>query len=76
MAKVSGKWRVWIAVVLAVLVIVVVLQNTETVQTRLLFFTISMPRAALLFVTLLAGFVIGLASASRLERAKDDERAS
>ncbi len=44
----------------ALLVLIVVLQNTESVDTRLLFVTVSMPRAALLFSTLLIGYGLGL----------------
>lgn len=46
--------------VLAGLVVIVVLQNTETVQTRILFLTVSMPRAVLLVITTLVGFAIGV----------------
>ena len=37
---------------LAILVLIVVLQNTESVETKLLFMSLTMPRAALLFGTL------------------------
>lgn len=46
--------------VLAVLAIVLVLQNSQAVETRLLFFTVTMPRAALLGLTLLIGFACGI----------------
>ena len=49
-----------------VLVIIIVLQNTQAVETKLLFVTVSMPRAVLLFVTLLAGFALGLVAAGWL----------
>ncbi len=48
------------ALVMTVLVIVVVLQNTAPVETRLLFVTVEMPRAALLGLTLLVGIAIGM----------------
>jgi uncharacterized integral membrane protein len=47
-------------IVIAVLVLIVILQNMEPVSTRLLFVTVTMPRAALLFITLVVGFIIGL----------------
>ena len=47
-------------IVLAVLGIVIALQNTDSVETQLLFVTVTMPRAVLLFITLLIGFVSGL----------------
>lgn len=47
------------ALVVAVLVLIVVLQNTQPVETKILFATVSMPRALLLFITLLVGFLLG-----------------
>ena len=46
--------------VLAVLVVIVVLQNTEAVETQLLFATVTMPRAVLLLTTALIGFALGI----------------
>ena len=51
--------------VLLVLVIIVVLQNTQEVETKILFATITMPRALLLFLTLGSGIVIGMLYAAR-----------
>ena len=58
-AKKKTNFKLWASLILSVLVIVVVLQNTEEVPTKILFFTVSLPRAVLLFVTFLAGFVVG-----------------
>ena len=60
--------RIVIAIVVAILVIIVVLQNTQTVETKLLLVTITMPRAVLLFVTLLVGFALGLITATWFSR--------
>jgi putative membrane protein len=49
-----------VVLVLAVLAAIIILQNTQTVETRILFVTISMPRALLLFVTLMVGFGLGI----------------
>jgi len=46
--------------VIVLLVIIVILQNTRAVETKLLFMTITMPRALLLIVTLLVGFAGGI----------------
>jgi len=46
--------------ILVMLVLVIVIQNRESVETRLLFFTLTMPRAALLFVTTAIGFAGGV----------------
>ena len=54
------KLKLIILLVLSVLAIVLVLQNTQAVETRLLFVTVTMPRAALLGLTLLIGFACGI----------------
>jgi len=54
------------AAVLLIVAIIIVFQNTETVETKLLFATLSMPRALLLVLTLLVGVVIGLVLSTRL----------
>ena len=54
--------------VLALFIGIVVLQNTESVQTKILFLTITMPRAVLLFLTALIGFIIGILSSWRMGR--------
>jgi uncharacterized integral membrane protein len=61
-SKVSYKRAVKIAipVILAVLLVTVVLQNREEVETRLVFFTIIMPQAALLGVLLVSGYLLGI----------------
>ena len=46
--------------VLTIVAIVLVLQNTQAVETKLLFVTVTMPRAALLGLTLLLGFACGI----------------
>ena len=48
-----------VLIVVSLLVLIVVLQNTQSVETKILFITITMPRAFLLFLTSLFGFVIG-----------------
>lgn len=57
---------------LALSVLILILQNTESVQTNILFFSFAMPRAVLLFLTALIGFIIGLLSALSLGRKKSD----
>lgn len=56
------------AAILAVLTLIVILQNLEPAPTEILFVTIEMPRALLLGVTLLIGFVVGLLVAARMDR--------
>ncbi|MBI5014417.1 MAG: LapA family protein [Deltaproteobacteria bacterium] len=54
--------------VLALLTLIVVLQNTGPVETRILFFTLHAPVALLLFVTGVLGFVLGVAVSLILRR--------
>lgn len=64
------KVKLIIIAVLAVIVLIIALQNTANVETRLLFATVTMPRAVLLFVMLLIGFVIGWLSGARFSLSK------
>ena len=52
--------KIAIPVVLAILLVIVVLQNREDVETHLLFFTVTMPQVALLGVILVAGYLLGI----------------
>ncbi len=52
--------------VIVLIVVVVVLQNTQAVETKLLFLTVTMPNAALLFGTLIIGFAIGVLTAGHI----------
>ena len=61
-----SKIKIIIATLLGILILIVVLQNTEAVETKLLFMSVTMPRAALLFGTLLVGFALGVLMAGRL----------
>ena len=46
--------------VLAIIVVIVVWQNTEEVETHFLLATVTMPRAVLLGTTTAIGFVLGI----------------
>ena len=63
-----SRWKLAAATVVAVAVIIVVAQNTQAVETKLLLVTLTMPRAVLLFITLLVGFVLGLVAAGWMSR--------
>ena len=64
------KIKLIVIAVLAIIVLVIALQNTANVETRLLFATVTMPRAVLLFVMLVIGFVIGWLSGARYSLGK------
>jgi uncharacterized integral membrane protein len=53
------KLKIALIAVLALLTLIVVLQNTKSIETKILFIEIDMPLAALLFVNTAVGFVLG-----------------
>ncbi len=60
------KAKIAAVALLALLVLIVVLQNTQAVETKVLFLSVTMPRAALLFGALVVGFIIGIFTAGKL----------
>lgn len=60
------KMKTIVIIVLTLSVFIVILQNTQAVETRLLFLTITMPKALLIIVTLLVGFALGVIVTSLL----------
>ena len=52
--------------VIALLVVIVVLQNTEAVETKILFITVTVPGAVMLFGTLIIGFILGIITTHRI----------
>ena len=59
---------------LIMLCIIIILQNTQPVETRILFMTITMPRAILLMVTTLIGFALGVLVSFFFQRKKDQRQ--
>ena len=55
-----NKAKVIVAAVLTVLLAIIIIQNAQPAETQILFFTITAPRAVLLFSTLVIGFVVGI----------------
>ena len=56
----AAKIKLMVAVGLAVLAVIWILQNGGSVQTKFLFATVTMPQPALLAITLLVGVVAGI----------------
>jgi uncharacterized integral membrane protein len=54
------KIKLYTGLVLLAIVLIVVFQNTQVVETKFLFMTMTMPRAALLAITMLIGIFIGI----------------
>ena len=55
-----NRYKMISTVVLTLLGVIIILQNTEPVETKLLFLSITMPRAILLMGTTLIGFALGV----------------
>ena len=53
------KAKTIIAGALCLPALILIVQNVETVETRILFYTLSLPRAFLLFGAFIVGFVAG-----------------
>jgi len=70
------KFKNALVVVIVLLVIIIILQNTQAVETKLLFMTITMPRALLLILTFLVGFAGGIFFLSYIQdkSSKTDEK--
>jgi lipopolysaccharide assembly protein A len=66
----KSRLRLAGAVVLATVAIVVIFQNAEPAPVKFLFMTVTMPRAALLAITLLIGFVLGVVFAFFVRKGK------
>ncbi|MFH1740345.1 MAG: hypothetical protein ABIH23_15155 [bacterium] len=64
MKKIKGI----IVTILATLIVIVILQNIQSVETRILFINITMPRALLLIVTLFVGFGLGVLASDKILR--------
>ncbi len=61
-----NKLKIAGIVVVFLIVVIVVLQNTQAVETKLLFLTVTMPNAALLLGTLVIGFAIGMLTSGHI----------
>jgi uncharacterized integral membrane protein len=54
------KWKIIGIIVISILTLIIILQNTASVETKLLLVTVTMSRALLLIMTFIMGFVTGL----------------
>ena len=61
-------------IVISILAFIIFLQNTESVETKILFMKLVMPRAILLISTFLVGFVAGTITTSMLLRKSEKKK--
>ena len=62
------RLKVVVVTVLAMATLLVVLQNTDPIETQLLVTSVTMPLALLLGVAMLVGFLLGLVMSGRFAR--------
>ena len=62
------------ASLLAILVAIIVVQNRDPVGTHILFLTVFMPLAILLFITAAAGFALGVLLTLSLNSRRNEDR--
>ena len=60
-----ARAKLYLAVGLCAAMLIVIVQNTEAVETRLIFTSVTMPRALLVGFSFLAGTLCGLLLATR-----------
>lgn len=65
-----NKIRIYSALLILVFSLVVIVQNFEIINLRILFYTTYMPKATLLGITLLVGIIVGILFSSVLGRRK------
>ena len=68
------KARLVAIIVISILVFIIFLQNTESVETKILFMQVSMPRAILLILTFIVGFVAGTITTSLVLRKSEKKK--
>jgi uncharacterized integral membrane protein len=62
------KFKIVLIIIILLIALVVSLQNTDAVETKFLFATVTMPRVLLLLLTFTLGLVAGLIIASIILR--------
>jgi uncharacterized integral membrane protein len=70
-----NRTKIIVLAAAVIIVLILVLQNTTQVQTRILFATITMPRAVLLVITFALGYVAGLLTPLVLKRKTEQKEA-
>ena len=65
------KVKLVFGVILVVIGAIIILQNTAAVETHILWYSITMPRAVLLLVTGLVGFALGVIACFKASKSHD-----
>ncbi|MBN2270564.1 MAG: LapA family protein [Sedimentisphaerales bacterium] len=70
------KAKIIVLIVSLVLVLIVALQNTKAVETKVLFLTVTMPRVLLLLLTFIIGLIAGMILATGILRKSPAKKAA
>ena len=70
------KAKIIVIAVICVLALIIIFQNTESVDTKLLFKTVTMSRALLLIMTFIMGFAAGLITSYVAKRSAKSKAAT
>jgi len=65
-----ARLRVFTVSILSILLFTVMIQNMDSVETRFLFWKLALPRALLLLLSILVGFVLGVLTSLALSATK------
>ena len=71
----TTQLKIILLALLAIMIVIVILQNTAPVEAKLLLVTLTMPRAVLLLIVALAGYVLGLLTAAVLNARRGRRKA-
>lgn len=71
-----NKIKLIVAAVIALLGIIIIVQNQEPMETKILFLTVTMPRFILLLITAMLGFAVGVLAALGWKWKKSDATAA
>lgn len=75
MRGIATQLKLFFVALAAIVILVVTFQNMETVETRILFVSMEMPRAVLLAATFLIGFAVGVITTTWITRKRDRKAA-
>lgn len=67
------KVKITVIVIISLLALIIFFQNTEVVETKVLFFNIAMSRALLLILTFGLGFAAGLVASLMWRKSRNSE---
>jgi uncharacterized integral membrane protein len=71
--KNAGSGKLGLFIIVLLLFVIALLQNTPPVSLKFLFWTVSMPRALLILISALIGLILGILLTLRASKKKNAE---